>query len=174
MHTSEPTEHRLADGRAVTLRPIRETDAPLERAFLAGLSEESRYLRFHKWVAAPSDRLVHFLTDIDHEHHVAFVCTGRTADGREQIAGEGRYVLFEPNQTACEFGIVIDDDWRKTGIAGLLMHRLIETARARGVKEMIGVVLRTNRSMLKFARALGFELIADPADRDTVRVSKRL
>ena len=165
-------QHRLADGRVITIRPIQGADEALERDFLSELSAESRYLRFHKWVAAPSDGLVHFLTDIDHERHVAFVCTFRR-DARDEIVGEGRYVV-EPGATSCEFGIVIADTWHKSGVAGLLMHTLIEAARARGLKQMQGIVLRNNRSMLRFSRALGFQLISDPEDRETVRVVKAL
>ena len=165
-------QYRLASGRAVTIRPIQAEDQAREHDFLSELSEESRYLRFHKWVAAPSDRLVHFLTEIDHESHVAFVCTCGTDRG-EAIVGEGRYVI-EPGGTSCEFGIVIADRWHKSGIAGLLMHTLIRSARAKGLKQMVGIVLRSNRSMLRFSRALGFRLTYDPKDRETARIVKAL
>ncbi|MCC6535359.1 MAG: GNAT family N-acetyltransferase [Burkholderiales bacterium] len=164
--------HRLLDGRCVTLRPIRASDAPAERGFLNALSPESRYLRFHQWVAAPSDKLVHFLTDIDHAAHVAYVCVAPGGDG-EQIVGEGRFIV-EPGTRRCEFGIVIADSWHKSGIAGLLMHTLIETARARGLTHMEGAVLRSNRGMLRFARALGFRVLSDPTDRESVRIVKPL
>jgi len=165
-------QYRLANGRNVTIRPIRASDYAQEQAFLSDLSAESRYLRFHKWVSAPSERLVHFLTDIDHERHVAFVCTFEQR-GTEMIVGEGRYII-EPGETRCEFGIVIADGWRKSGIAGLLMDTLIRSAREHGLKEMEGIVIRTNSGMLRFSRALGFEVIRDPEDRETVRILKRL
>jgi acetyltransferase len=165
-------QHRLADGRIVTIRPIQPSDYTREQAFLSGLSAESRYLRFHKWVSAPSDKLIHFLTDIDHDRHIAFVCTSAQGD-KDDIVGEGRYVT-EPGDTRCEFGIVIAEGWRKSGIAGVLMDTLIRSARARGLKEMEGIVLRSNSSMMRFSRALGFEVIRDPDDRDTVSILKRL
>jgi acetyltransferase len=70
--------------------------------------------------------------------------------------------------------VVIADDWRKSGIAGLLMLALIDAARERGFDTMEGLVLRANRSMLKFVRALGFELEPAPYEPTMVRVVKRL
>jgi acetyltransferase len=165
-------EHRLFDGRRVTIRPIRPEDDAGERAFLARLSGESRYLRFHKWVRAPSDRLVHFLTGVDYDRHMAYVCTAAGGDG-EEVVGEARYVV-NPDGASCEFGVMIADAWRKTGIAGLLMEALIATARERGLASMEGLVLRRNPAMLRFARALGFEILDAPEDPVTLRVVKRL
>ena len=45
------------------------------------------------------------------------------------------------------------------------MGELINIARARGLARMEGIVLATNRKMLKFARQLGFRLQRDPDDR---------
>lgn len=164
-------ERRLAGGRLVRIRPICAADAGREREFLSALSGESRYLRFHQWVAAPSDKLVHFLTDIDHDRHVAFVCAAVSPDG-EEIVGEGRFIVG-PDERGCEFGIVIADQWHKTGIAGLLMAALIRTAKAKGLETMEGEVLRSNTAMLRFARALGFEVSGKDSDAQSVRMIKR-
>jgi GNAT superfamily N-acetyltransferase len=42
----------------------------------------------------------------------------------EQLAGEARYVA-DPDGVSCDFGVVVADAWRKSGIAGLLMEALI-------------------------------------------------
>jgi len=171
-----PTElirgHRLHDGRSVTIRPIRADDEERVREFLAGTSEDSRYLRYHKWVHSPSDKLVHFMTDVDYDRHLAFVCTVDT-DGRERLVGEARYVA-NPGGESCDFGILIEDAWRKTGIAGLLMEALIRAARARGFGSMEGLVLSENTAMLRFAHALGFEVVPEPGDLTTMRIVLRL
>jgi acetyltransferase len=164
--------HRLFDGRAVVIRPIRPDDYARERRFLEDLSGESRYLRFHKWVRAPTEQLVHFLTEIDYDRHMAFVCAARHGDA-EEVVGEARYVA-DPDGRNCDFGIVISDDWHKTGIAGLLMEALIGAARARGLATMEGLVLASNREMLRFARALGFEVRTALDDPTTRRIVKKL
>jgi len=164
-------EHRLSDGRSVRIRPIRADDTDRIRHFLSASSEESRYKRFHKWVRAPSENLVHFLTDIDHDRHVALVCT--TAQGREEIVGEARYIA-NPDGRSCEFGVFIEDAWRRTGIAGLLMEALIEVARERGFASMEGLVLSSNAPMLRFAHALGFVVEPLSDDMRTLRIRRQL
>jgi acetyltransferase len=159
---------RLADGRSVVIRPIRADDEPGERVFFDKLSGESKQLRFMKFVKAVNDTLIHFFTHIDYDRHMAFVC-----EHAGRLVGEARYVA-NPGGASCEFGVVIADDWHKSGIAGLLMAALIEAAQARGFETMEGLVLRENRAMLRFVRALGFELAPEPYEPTTVRVVKRL
>ena len=166
-------ERTLLDGRKVVIRPIRADDDLLVRDFLrSGVSGEGRYMRFHKWVGAPSDKLIHFLTDIDYDLHMAFVCVHGEGDDAE-VCGEARYVV-NPDGKSCEFGVVIADAWRKSGIAGLLMEALIRVARERGLTSMEGLVLRNNPTMLRFARALGFEAHSAPEDPLTLRIVKAL
>ena len=166
-------ERTLLDGRKVVIRPIRADDDLLVRDFLrSGVSGEGRYMRFHKWVGAPSDKLIHFLTDIDYDHHMAFVCVHGAGDDAE-VCGEARYVV-NADRKSCEFGVVIADAWRKSGIAGLLMEAVIRVARERGLTSMEGLVLRNNPPMLRFARALGFEVHSAPEDPLTLRIIKAL
>jgi GNAT superfamily N-acetyltransferase/acyl carrier protein len=165
-------EHQLSDGRTVTIRPIRADDADRIRNFLAASSEESRYKRFHQWVHAPSKNLVHFLTDIDPDRHLALVCTAAHGTG-EEIVGEARCIATTDGKN-CELGVLIEDSWRKTGVAGLLMEALIGAARERGFAVMEGLVLASNTAMLQFAHALGFAVEPIGGERSTVRIYRRL
>jgi len=123
-------------------------------------------------VAAPSNDLIHFLTDIDYERHLALVCTV-PRDHDEELVGEARYVANSDGKS-CELGIVIADPWQKTGIAGLLMDALIRAARERGLTRMEGLVLSSNVAMLRFAHALGFEVSLVPEDVTTTQIVKKL
>lgn len=164
--------HRLIDGRTVTVRPIRPEDFAPVREFLNELSGESKYMRFQKWVRAPSDQLIHFLTEVDYDRHLALVCTAWSGD-RDEIVGEARYVADSQGRT-CELGIVVADAWHKSGVAGILMEALIHAARERGLARMEGLVLSSNAEMLRFVRALGFETEPAPEDRTLMRISKVL
>jgi len=165
-------ERHLADGRAVVIRPIRPEDEPAARRFFAGLSEDARYMRFQKWVREVSEGTLHSLTHIDYDLHMAFVCAFCGAQG-EELVGEARYVANLDGKS-CEFAVVIADAWHKSGVAGLLMEALLSAARARGLKTMEGIVLRENRDMLRFMRALGFEAHHEPLDPTLTRVVRRL
>ena len=161
-------EQSLADGRRVTIRPVRPEDEPGKRAFFERLSEETKRLRFHAFAQPLNDTLIHFYTHIDYDRHMAFVC-----EYQGGIVGEARYVA-NPDGRSCEFGVVVADDWHGTGIARLLMDALIPAARARGFKTMEGLVLRANGVMLRFVQALGFESEPQCGEPTLVRVVKRL
>jgi acetyltransferase len=161
-------ERRLADGRAVTIRPIRPDDERAEREFFDHLSGESKRLRFMNFVSALNEGLIHFFTHIDYDRAMAFVC-----ESQGRLVGEARYVA-NPGGQSCEFGVVIADDWRGSGIAGLLMEALIAAAAARDFKTIEGLVLRENAVMLAFARDLGFEAEPGPPQGTMVRIVKKL
>jgi acetyltransferase len=164
--------HILSDGRSVVIRPIRAEDEAAARVFFQRLCPESLRMRFLKFVRALNDRLLHGFANVDYESRMAFVCE-TVVNGEPRLVGEARYAAI-PNTRSCDFGIVIADDWHKTGIAGLLMLALIEHARACGFETMESIVLRDNRDMLRFVRALGFELSAVPGERTVLKVAKRL
>ena len=165
-------EHTLFDGRRVLIRPVRDDDERLEDKFMAGLSGENRYLRFQKWIKAPSEQLIRFLTHVDYDRHLALVCVARRGE-TEEIVGEARYVV-NPDGRSCDFGIVVADDWHKTGVAGVLMSALIGAARERGLATMESQVLSWNADMLRFAHGLGFEVQHVPDDIGTMRIVKEL
>jgi len=161
-------QRTLADGRQVVIRPVRPQDEAAEREFFDRLSAEARRMRFMKFVASVTDQLMHFYTHLDYDRRMAFVC-----EAGARIVGEARYGA-NPDGRSCEFGVMIADDWHKTGIAGLLMEALIAYARERRLETMEGVVLRENRDMLKFMRALGFEVAGEPQEPTLMRVVKKL
>ena len=165
-------ERTLADGRTVLIRPIRPDDEAEEQRFFAGLSEESRRMRFMKAVHEFGEEMIRFFTHIDYEHHMAFVCEVNE-NGLTMLVGEARYV-GNPDGATCEFGVVVADAWRRSGIAGLLMAALMRAARERGYRSMGGLVLKENARERRFARALGFEESSCAEDPTTVRVVKQL
>lgn len=165
------TTHRVA-GSLVTVRPIRRDDAALESEFVGNLSDETRYQRFMAGIRQLSQEKLAALTDVDQVRDVALAATVQR-DGREAMVGAARYGVG-PDGDACEFAIAVDDAWRGTGLAGILMQTLIGIARRRGLARMEGIVLTTNRRMLRLARRLGFRVVDDPAGRDTVRIVRPL
>jgi acetyltransferase len=162
------TAHVLADGRGVILRSVRPHDEALERRFFARLSPRARELRFRHWGDAPDAALAHFYTHVDHHRHEALVC-----EHRGEIVGEARYVAHRGGAGA-EFGIVVADDWRHTGVAQLLMRALVDAARRRGLRTLEGLVRADNSDMLGFVQTFGFESEPVPEQPDTVRVVRRL
>ena len=161
-------EHELADGTRVTLRPIRPEDAEKEAAFVAGLSDRTRYLRFMHAVHELSPVQLARFTQIDYDREMALVATIGDGDGELQVA-VARYSTL-PDPQDCEFAIVVADDWQDRGLARQLMRMLIDVARQRGYRRMVGTVLATNRRMRDFSQALGFTVEPYPDDPELVKV----
>src|SRR5688572_2785098 len=166
------TTFRAADGTPVTLRPIRAEDAAIEQEFVRGLSDEARYYRFRDVLRELTPPMLKHLTEIDYQRHMALIAVTE-AGGREIEIGVGRYVVF-PDGESCEFALVIGDGWQALGIATALMQRLMEAARAYGLKKMTGEVTSSNRKMLRFVAKLGFAAEPHPEDAQLVRVSRTL
>ncbi len=166
-----PTSHRVR-GATVRVRPMRREDLPMEADFVRHLSSDARYKRFMLTLRELSPAKLRYLTDVDQVRHVALVATV-DRDGHELEVGVARYVV-DPAGTSGEFAIAVDDEWQGSGLAGILMHALVDVARARGLAAMEGIVLRSNDRMLRFARQLGFQVQPDPEDPQTMRLVRAL
>jgi acetyltransferase len=62
----------------------------------------------------------------------------------------------------------VQADMKGQGVARQLMQRLIEWARRRGLREVVGQVLADNAPMLAFVRRLGFGVQRLPEEPDVV------
>jgi acetyltransferase len=159
-------ELRLKDGTLFHMRAIRPDDAARERAFVAAMSETSRYYRFMHSLAALSDDMIARFTQLDYDREMALIAL--TPD-EAVITGVARY---SPNAdgTSVEFAIAIGDHWQGKGLGEQLMRNLISCAKQAGYAEMEGSVLQANQAMLALATRLGFSTRASSESRDTVRL----
>jgi acetyltransferase len=159
----------LPGGLVATIRPIRPEDAAIEAAFVHGLSEQSRFLRFmfavHDLTPAPLSRF----TQIDYDREMALIGVIDTPEGEQQI-GVARYITLSDGET-CEFAIVVGDDWQGKGLARRLFQLLIDTARNRRLKMMTGITLRENTRMMDLARSHGFTVRTDEDDPTLVQMT---
>ena len=148
---------RLRDGRHVTLRLLRPDDRELYLSAFAKLSATARYHRFFE----PKDHLtaaeVHYLVDLDQVHHFAIVAT----HGHDPAEGVGlaRCVEIPGQPTVAEPAVTVLDAWQGLGIGRLLMRRLVEAARARGVERFHLDILAGNSPMLSLLDEVGVELL---------------
>ncbi len=161
----------LRDGAVLHLRPIRPEDAELERDFVGGLSEQSRYYRFFYRFTELTPSMVARFTQVDYDRELALVAVVNPPQPGAQpsFAGVARYIA-NPDQTSAEFAVVVADVWQRRGVATVLMRRLIGCATRRGFRELSGIVLRENEAMLMLVRSLGFVFSDDPEDAAQVNV----
>ena len=104
---------------------------------------------------------------------MALVLAAHDRPGAAELYAVARFST-DPDQEKAEFAITVRDDVTGKGFGPLLMRRLIDYARERGIGEIFGHVLRENSAMLAICRALGFEEHADPDDPAIKLVRLRL
>jgi acetyltransferase len=163
----------MAGGGEYSVRPIRPDDATMLQDLMQHLSPESRYFRFVSSITElPPTMLARFtLIDYDREMALVAVYKERTAstDGEftetERIVGVSRYIT-NPDQSSCEFALVVADDFSGKGLGSRLMLSIMDVARERGLTEMDGLVLANNPGMLKLMRSLGFAVKTFAEDPD--------
>jgi acetyltransferase len=84
-----------------------------------------------------------------------------------------RYVT-NPDGESVEFALAIADDWQKHGIGRKLMTALIDCARMKGHRSVVGDVLAMNTKMFRLMSSLGFTIHPHPEDPAVKRVVKPL
>jgi acetyltransferase len=159
-------------GQPVTIRPLQPADAAIERSFVSGLSERTRYNRLLGGAMKITDAYIRRLIEVDGLREVALAAV-TMLDRDELIIGVARYVV-DAEEGGCEFALVIADAWQGRGIGRRMLEKLITVARARGLARIYGDVLSTNRPMLELARRLGFAVARHPDDATLTRVSRNL
>ncbi len=154
------------EGPPITLRPIRPEDAEMEQAFVRGLSDQSRHFRFMNTLRELTPAMLARFTQIDYDRELAIIAV-REVDGREIELGVARYVT-NPDGETCEFAIVVADEWQGKGLARRMLEMLIDVARSRGLKAIMGHMLSMNQPMIKLSENLGFT-VSDAADDPTTK-----
>ena len=90
--------------------------------------------------------------------------------GTRKILGVSRFYLT-PETGEAEFALVVGDSHQRQGLGRHLLTRLVEIAKERGVKKLVGQVLRENGPMLALTGSLGFSSPRAVED-DVVEVEK--
>ncbi|MBS1230515.1 MAG: CoA-binding domain protein [Proteobacteria bacterium] len=162
-------EWEQPDGSTITIRPIRPEDAEMEQEFVTGLSDESKYYRFMDTLRELTQAMLVRFTQIDYDREMALIATLPGADGRDVQIGVARYVT-NPDGETVEFALAVADDWQKHGVGRKLMSALIECARQKGYRAVVGDVLSQNTKMFRLMTTLGFTIHPHHEDPAVKRV----
>ncbi|MFO1316451.1 MAG: GNAT family N-acetyltransferase [Burkholderiales bacterium] len=165
----------LRDGTQLLMRPIRPEDAELERRFISALSEQTRYFRFFYRLHELSPAMIARFTQVDYDRELALVALAPDPEGPngQAMVGIARSIANLDHESA-EFAVVTADAWHGRGIASALMKALIACARKKGLKRLVGTVLRANQNMIRFTQGLGFTVSDDPEDPEQVKAQLEL
>lgn len=144
----------LLHAHSLTVRPAGPDDADLLVRFGLALSPETRYQRFLGGGVRFTPDLLRRLLRLDPASDALLVAVV-TLDGRELPVGFARFARRD-DQASAEFALTVADHWQGCGIGSVLLERLIDLARERGLRALVGDTLATNEPMLRLARSFGF------------------
>ncbi len=142
----------IRGGERVLIRPVRPEDMTLYPGFLGDVSAEDLRLRFFARIvelsAAESDQLAH----LDYRHAMAFIALDEDTG---HMLGLVR-LKEELDEKTAEFAILVRSRLKGHGLGWVLMRRVIDYAKQKGLRRVYGDVLVENTTMLQMCAELGF------------------
>jgi GNAT superfamily N-acetyltransferase len=161
-----------ADGRELVMRRIEPGDvAALQRCFKR-LSPQDVRRRFMHAMAELPISMAQRLCRIDPELEAAYALMDETVKPAE-LRGVGR-IFVDVAADSAEFSVLVEREWTRIGLGALLMQRLVDESRRRGLSELWGYVLMENRPMLELCKELGFVAKMVPGEAGTAQISLKL
>jgi len=151
-----PVDVILRDGSTLRLRAPARDDSGVLVDFFNGLSERSRYLRFHGSRVIDASLVEHFL-DADPSDRGALVGILADSEGDERVVALAEYARLRDPAVA-EVAFTVADHLQGRGAATRLLEQLASRAAGVGIERFVAEVLPDNAAMLAVFRDAGFEV----------------
>jgi ribosomal protein S18 acetylase RimI-like enzyme len=148
-------EDVLPGGEHLVIRPACDNDAERVQTFLESLSDDSRWLRYHSPAPIIRSWMVDAVARADHDKREALLAL---VDG--EIVGLGEWGRVHPDDPSADVGVVVNERYRRRGIARELMRHLAASGRAHGIDTFTASVLSVNRPTIA--------MVQDVAPRRTI------
>jgi RimJ/RimL family protein N-acetyltransferase len=142
----------IRGGERVLIRRMRLEDMALYPDFLGDVSAEDLRLRFFARIAELSAAEIHMLTHLDYRHEMAFIALDEDTG---HMLGLVR-LKDELDEKTAEFAILVRSRLKGHGLGLVLMQRVIDYAKEKGLRRVYGDVLVENTTMLQMCAELGF------------------
>jgi acetyltransferase len=133
------------------------------------MSPEDIRMRFFAPKQALSHPFAARMTQIDYDRDMVLVLADPGIAGKSDIYGAVN-IAADPDGEKAEYAIMVRSDMVGLGLGPLLMRRIIDYSRDRGIKELFGEVLRENRPMLRISDLFHFSRSPHPDDPGVVEV----
>lgn len=99
------------------------------------------------------------MTHMDYSREVALIISVIGHDGPETL-GVVR-VIFDADELAAEFAMVVRDDLQRSGVGKLLLQAAVDIAKDRGARMIYGETMIENKGMQGLSQSLGFKVSTD-------------
>ena len=139
-------------GERVSIRAVAPQDMALYPDFLRDVSAEDLRLRFFGDIAELSAEERDKLSHLDFKHDMAFIALDEATG---EMLGLVR-LRDELDERTAEFAILVRSRLKGHGLGWLLMRRVIDYAKEKGLRRVYGDVLTENTAMLQMCDELGF------------------
>ena len=161
---------RLPDRRELWLRPVHPADAaPIAGAFELLGEDEVRKRYLHPVKALNLDYLTQLVNIVPGEAFA--VVAAEPLPPCEALVGALARLTRDPGNDSAEFAILVSHFVAGQGLGKALMLRLIEWAKAHGIRRIWGEVLDDNTAMIELALALGFRRETSTESANLLHVS---
>lgn len=164
--TTRLTTH---SGLVLDVRPARADDETALATFFQGVTAEDRRFRFLSSVRVGHEQLA-AMTDVDGhqtESFVAFDESGARILGTAMLA-------CDPDLNVGEVAISVSGDFKNRGIGWELLRHIERHARSRGIKRLMSLENRANKSAIQIEQELGFDAQSYDGDMTLVLLQKSL
>jgi RimJ/RimL family protein N-acetyltransferase len=139
-------------GEHIVIRRAEPQDKALYSDFLHNVSAEDLRLRFFARVGELSAVEAERLSHLDYSHEMAFIAVDEKTS---EMLGLVR-LRDQLDEETAEFAILVRSRLKGHGLGWLLMQRVIDYAKEKGLRRVYGDVLAENASMLQMTAELGF------------------
>jgi GNAT superfamily N-acetyltransferase len=171
MITTLSRSAELAVGtNSVRIRQILPADAPALEEFYAGLSPESRRLRFLSLGTRFGDEAARYFCSDDHEHREGFVAeTPASCPGGSRIVG---HLCLEPTGDAeMEIAVAVADEFQRHGIGRQLVAQAATWASAHGIARFRAWFAPDNIGIRRLLECLDRPITFGPWSCGTVEIA---
>lgn len=146
---------RQFKAKTVYFRPLRPFDEKAIQDFFYSHAPETIYYRYLKDVEALPHEEAQARVSVDYNKDMAIAGFDSPAPYGQMVC-IGRYIREEDD--SAEIAVVVKENYQGIGIGTFLSEMLIKAAQKHGIKRLIGYVGRTNLTMLRIFKKLGFQL----------------
>ena len=158
----------LKDKRSLLLRPAVAADSNAIRDLFHSMSEGDVYTRFFRKVRELSGQDVQRLCNVNFENEVAFVAVSGTRENPRIVAHACYFI--DPSTNFGETAFMIGPQWQGCGLGGALQRRMIEHAKARGLRGFVADIMSSNANMIRLAKS-GSSEVSVESNGTTLRVT---
>jgi RimJ/RimL family protein N-acetyltransferase len=166
----EVRQVRLRDGRSVTVRPSRTSDATLLRRLFHRLPPEDVYTRFFQQLKSLSTPMAEHLASSSYDSEMSFVAVVGDAEN-ERVIATSQYFLI-PETGLADVAYMVDPEYGGCGLGTQLQELTVDYAKRQGIRGFHADVLTRNLAMLAVLKRADATVSVGPPDSGSVEVEQ--